>query len=520
MTDRRRIRRTFTQATLLPGLLSLFLPVAQGFAQSATDAADANPAQAQPNVLQQVVAKASVAAPPPAPEKAPAARKPGSLDAEGNIVLPELASPEGEREDAQQRFIEALANVYRTHPQLFAQRESLKATDETVNQAVSGFRPDVRYNYAKGRVTTRQQSGAQTETKNFSVTQPVFDGLSTISNYKGARDRVEAAQANLTALEQQVLLDGITAYTNVVNSMAVLQVNQNNVDLLNRQFLATKSRFEVGEVTRTDAAQAQTRLEIAKAGERQVLGTLDADRATFRRIIGFDAPQDLSLPAIPDGIPQTLDEALLVATSNEPALAAAQELESARLNDVNALKGAILPSVNLTGGVRRVVNTVGGSQSVSNDNIQLNVVIPLYQSGAEWSRVRQAKHLAQQAKYTAMDTRNAVVESVTRAWQLYVAAREVIKSAESAVEAAKTAMQSIRQESKFGVRTILDVLNTQQDMFNAQVSLVNARVTERLTAYRLLASIGRLTARDMGLPVDVYDPNQHYDKVKYKLIGF
>ncbi|NBO19233.1 MAG: secretion protein [Proteobacteria bacterium] len=431
-----------------------------------------------------------------------------------------MAGPQGEKPEAQQRFLDALANVYMTHPQLFAQRESLKATDETVNQAVSGFRPDVRANYSKGRVNTRQENGAQTETRSFNVTQPVFDGLSTVSNYKGARDRVEAAQANLTALEQQVLLDGITAYTNVVNSMAVLQVNQNNVDLLNRQYLATKSRFDVGEVTRTDTAQAQTRLEIAKASERQVLGTLDADRATFRRIIGFDAPQDLTLPAIPGGLPATLEEALVIATTNEPTLAAAQELESARLNDLNALKGAILPSVNLTGGVRRVQNTVGGSQSVSNDSIQLNFIVPLYQSGAEWSRVRQAKHLAAQAKFNAMDTRNAVVESVTRAWQLYVAAREVIKSSESAVDAAKTAMQSIRQESKFGVRTILDVLNTQQDMFNAQVSLVNARVTERLTAYRLLASVGRLTAKDLGLRVDVYDPNQHYDKVKYKLIGF
>jgi outer membrane protein len=150
----------------------------------------------------------------------------------------------------------------------------------------------------------------------------------------------------------------------------------------------------------------------------------------------------------------------------------------------------------------------------------MNLVIPLYQSGAEWSRIRESENQAQQAKFSTMDTKDAVMENVTRAWQDYNTAKAVITSNEEAVRAAQTALDGITQENRYGTRTILDVLNTQQDMFTAQVSLVNARVNEKQVAYRLLASIGSLTAQSLNLPVDVNDPKQHYDDVKYKLIGF
>ena len=215
---------------------------------------------------------------------------------------------------------------------------------------------------------------------------------------------------------------------------------------------------------------------------------------------------------------------------NEPTLNAALQLEKALKSDVSVYKGAVLPTLNAVASRRDSNNSVGGgtngtgttisSGSNNRDSLTLNLVVPLYQSGAEYARVRQAKDLAEQAKYNAIDTKNSVIETVTQTWQNYVTAKAVITSNEEAVRAAKTAMNSIQQENKYGSRTILDVLNTQQDMFNAQVNLVNARVTERQAAYKLLAAVGRLTASNLHLPVDINDPNQHYDDVKYKLIGF
>ncbi len=519
-------------------------------ADSVAEMADASPLQPSANVLMEPVgdvapvpakkktkaelkaeakaraaeaAKDKAAAKAEAKAKAKAAKDTPIQDADDTRVdalQPALAAPEGAKEDGKQDlFITALANVYDTHPQLKAQRETLEATDENVSQATSALRPNVGATYAYGRVGTQRDNSGTAETKALTATQPLFVG-GALSGIKGAKQRVKAGQAQLTALEQQVLFDAVVAYSNVVNRLAVLQVNQNNVDLLNKQYLATKSRFEVGEITRTDMAQAQSRLATAKANERSSLGALDVDRATFRRVIGFDAPDSLKLPPAPADMPQSLEAAQQEATANEPTLSAAQELEKASKSDVSVYKGAILPSVNVAGSLRDVDNsTVGGVQGTSNA-VTLNVTVPLYQSGAEYSRVRQAKDLAQRAKYVTMDTKNAVIETVTQAWENYVTAGAVITSNEEAVRAAKTAMNSIQQENKFGTRTILDVLNTQQDMVNAQVSLVNARVAERQASYSLLQAVGRLTAKGLHLPVDINDPNQHYDKVKYKLIGF
>lgn len=471
---------------------------------------------------------------PPAPPPADKAQKKllghtsaDDSDAPEAIVQPALAAPEAASEGAatpNDLFSQALATVYTHHPQLKAQRELLEATDETVAQAVSGFRPTAIASYTQGSTRSDVNHGSTRHTspteKALDVTQPIFNGGSTLASFASAKDRVMAGRANLTALEQQVLLDAVFAYTNVVNAQAVLEVNQNNVDLLGKQLKATQARFDVGEVTKTDLAQAQSRLATAQAGERQALGNLDSARATFRRVIGFDPPEKLDLPYTPGGIPPTLEDATRLASANEPTLEAAQHLEKAAESDVDVRTGALLPSVNVTGSVSRDNDTSTLQSSSSSNSILLNVSVPLYQSGAEWSRVREAKHQALQARYTTMDTKDAVIENATRAWQDYKTSRAVILSNEEAVRAANVAMQSIRQENKYGVRTILDVLNTQQDMFNAQVNLVNARVTERQAAYRLLATTGQLTAKGLNLPVDIKDPAAHYEGVKYKLIGF
>lgn len=516
---------------LFIALLSLScLAAAPAVAQALDDAQPAAPPASQTLDKALTTPPAPLLPLPPKHEKKPARKsvkkaEKNDLQADNpkiDALQPALAAPEnngeGEKTDL---FTTALVSVYNTHPQLKAQREAQKATDENVNLAVSSVRPDIRGGYSWGRLDTDKNTNSRSKTATYNATQPLFVG-GALSGIKSAKQRVAAGQAQLVAVEQQVLYDAVVAYCNVVNQLAVLQVNQNNVDLLDRQFLATKARFQVGDnITRTDLAQAQARLALAKASERTALGNLDVARATFARVIGFDAPEALSLPPEPAGLPDTLDVARQQAGANEPTLGAAIELEKASKSEVSVYKGAILPSLNATAQRRDVQgNTAGGQNSLTNDSFLLNLTVPLYQSGAEYARVRQAKDLAEQAHYNAIDTRNAVIENVTQTWQNYVTAKQVIQSNEEAVRAAKTAMNSIQQENKYGARSILDVLNTQQDMFNSQVNLVNARVAERQAAYRLLAAVGRLTAQSLHLPVDINDPKQHYDDVKYKLIGF
>lgn len=426
---------------------------------------------------------------------------------------------------SEQAFIDALINVYRNNPQLGGQRASLEATDETVSQAVSGFRPSIAYDYSRGRqrsqVGNSGDSIQSTTSRELNLTQDIFNGGETLATWRGAKDRVRAARAQLLDVEQQVFLAAIGAYVGVVESDSVLRLNQNNVDVLQKQLDATQARFDVGELTRTDVAQAQARLALARADERQALGDFETAQAAFRRVIGYEAPLPLGLPPIPASLPQTLSEAAETARARHPQMELAERLEKAAQSDVDARIGGLLPDVNITAGTG---NSQGGSASgvrrFESDEIRLNVTIPLYQSGAEWSRVRQAKSTAQQARYNTYDTRDAVQENVARAWQDFHTSQSLIVSNEESVRAAELALEGVKQENQYGERTILDVLNAEQELFSAKVNLVRAQASAKQQAYGLLAAVGKLTAQELGLPLALYDPKSHYNNVKYKLIGF
>ncbi len=428
---------------------------------------------------------------------------------------------------ASEEFNAALVYAYQNQPQLKAEREALKITDEGVAQAVSGFRPTANANYTAGRGRNNDNDNtwfySNSQQRGLTVNQPVFRGGSTVASYISAKDRVKAGRAQLEAIEQQVLLNAVIAYTDVVQKQSVLEVNQNNVDVLTRQLKATQARFDVGELTRTDIAQSQARLASAQAAERQALGDLAASQASFKRVIGYDAPSPILLPPVPNILPENIDQASLWAQQQNPTLEAARHLEKATASDVNVNTGAILPAVDVQGTMSRRDNATAGifrAGNNDNDQLLLNVSIPLYQSGAEWSRARAAKNVAQQAKFNAIDTQQSVMENVNRAWQDYNTAKAVIASNEQAVKAAQIALDGVREEHLYGTRTILDVLDTEQSFFTARVNLVSATVAEKQQAYRLLAAVGRLTAKDLKLAVDLIDPKSHYDKVKYQLIGF
>lgn len=417
-----------------------------------------------------------------------------------------------------------LTYVYQHHPQLLAEREKVKSVDESVAQAVSDFRPTISADVSKGR--NRKSNNAapwsygDTTAKGLTVTQPIFSGLDGVAGYSAAKQRVEAARADLTALEQQVLFNAIVAYTDFALAQSVLELNQNNVDVLTKQRNAAQVRFEVGELTKTDVSQAEARLASAKASEQQALGDLSIARANFLRAVGSPPPPHPAMPEIPSALPKSMAEASKLARAANPILTAAKHREKAFESDIDARVGSLLPDVSLQGTMSRSEGASSFVNKYDSDALTLNVSIPLYQSGAEWSRLREARNVAAQARFNTLDTTLAVEQDVTSAWQNYVTAASIIRSTEAAAKASGMALEGVRQENEFGVRTVLDVLDAEQENMNAKVNLIRATRTHKIQAYRLLASVGKLTAEGLTLPVKIYDPTEHYDSVKYQLLGW
>lgn len=430
--------------------------------------------------------------------------------------------PEGGGGDPQLKSV--LEFVYENHPALKAKREELKAIDEGVSQAISGFRPTVSANLSKGKTDGETNSSNwnsyDTKTSSLTATQPIFNGGGTLASFYAAKDKMKAERADLSALEQQTLYDAVVAYTDVVEKTAMLELNQKNTDVLRKQLEATKAKFDAGMLTITDTAQAQSRFAAAQSSERQSLGDLAVTRATFQRVIGYDAPSKVSLPPIPAGIPENISQANEIARENSPILESAKRNEKAAENNIYVNGATILPSVYLQGAMS---DSKGVSPAViqqKSNSITLNLSVPLYQSGAEWSRLRAAKNQAEQAKFNTIDTHAAVVESVTQAWEDFSTASAIIAANEVAVKATDTALKGTQKENEFGTRTVLDVLNAEQEAFAAKVALIKASRAEKVLAYRLLATIGKLTSNDLGLATDVPSPKEHYNDVKYQLLGW
>lgn len=426
-------------------------------------------------------------------------------------VITEQASP----------FLQALVSAYTTNPKLKAEREQLKAVDEGVAEALSGFRPHAQANIARGRQrskTTGAWNYQDSSSRSASISQPLFSGGQTVYGYQSAKQNVKAARADLRMIEQQVLLAAVSAYSDVFEKQSVLELTQNNVDVLGKQLQATKDRFEVGDLTRTDIAQAEARYAAAVAASQQAHGDLKTAKATFQKVVGY-APDNLLPGSIIPELPATLEDAIAIAETKNPNIIAASHLTKAGEYQVSKLQGAILPEVSLDASASRSKG-LGFVNNFDSDSLLLNMNIPLYQSGAEYARVREAKNRHQQSKFIELDVKNEVVETVTRAYEGYQTSLAVIDSTASAVEAADVAREGVRDENQFGVRTILDVLDAEQELFSSQVSLVRAERSKTIQAYQLLAAIGELSAGTLGLPVDSYDPKDHYQRVKWLPAGF
>jgi outer membrane protein/adhesin transport system outer membrane protein len=346
----------------------------------------------------------------------------------------------------------------------------------------------------------------------------VFRGFRTVAEVQRAENRVRAERARLISVEQTVFLAAATAYVDVLRDQVVLEFNISNEQVLRRQLEAAQDRFAVGELTRTDVSQAEARLARAKADRIQAEGDLESARAVYRRVIGA-APEKLEKPGPVTGLPATLDEALAAAGSWNPGVLIAEFNEKAARDDVDLVVGELLPTVDITASFDQRRDAASRFSESETASVLGQITIPLYQAGLVSARVREAKQVASQGRLKVVESRRQAIEDTTRAWEALQTARARIVAFEAEIRANETALEGISQEAIAGLRTVLDILDAEQELLDAKVNLVRVKRDEVVASFELLSAAGRLTARDLNLPVEFYDPAVHYRTVRGKFFG-
>jgi TolC family type I secretion outer membrane protein len=429
-----------------------------------------------------------------------------------------------------QTLTEALAEAYNTNPQLLAQRALLRATDEQVPQALSGWRPTVNFTgqlagnrtaFTQNQFTRTQFSTFQSNLIGLQVTQPVYSGGRTVAQSRQAIETVQSTRAQTLAVETSVLQSVAQAYLDTVRDQSLVEVNRNNVKVLREQLAATQDRFRVGEVTRTDVAQAEASLAQAIGQLTNAEGALAQSRAEYVRAVGRP-PGILLLPRERPTLPATRQEAQSLAANNNFNVISANFAELAARDNIAAVRSQLLPQISLVGNVARsAAPTATLSSSLENSgSVTLQMTMPLYEAGAIYSQTRQAEQTVGQRRSQVDDARRAAVQAVTQAWEALKSARASVSSFAAAVRAAQIALEGIQQEALVGTATTLDVLIQNQTLLTTQSQLIVAEHDSAIAEFNVAAATGRLIAPELHLPVKLYDMDAHYREVKGKWIGF
>lgn len=416
---------------------------------------------------------------------------------------------------------EALGATYRANPTLTAQRESLKATDAGVAIARSAGRPTLSGTAGVTRDISRSGRFDVGTGKGPFITAgadlafPLFQGGVVRNDIKAAKTRVEAGRATLRAVEGDVFTEAVAAYMDVIRDRATVELNSNNVRVLETNLQATQDRFEIGDVTRTDVAQSEARLALARSRFTLAQGRSTASEQNYRRVIGQQPGQLQPPPPLPP-FPATADEAVRIALSNNPDLIAITRQAEAAGYDVKSVRGTRLPTITAvaSGEYFDATGDDLGLQSGTATTIGAQARVPLYQGGLPSARVRQAQALEGQTLELRIATERSVVSATRSAFADYQAAADAIKSNEVAVKANELALEGVRAENSVGTRTILDVLDAEQELLNSQVLLVTARRDAYVAGFQLLNAMGQAEADDLGLDGGpLYDPLGNYRRV-------
>lgn len=422
---------------------------------------------------------------------------------------------------------DALVQAYNTNPDLAGERANQRANDENVPIARSQGRPGANATGSVNSSLYDSDANAISPTRQgqlgVNLSQPIFSGGAVRNSVRAAEVRVEAGQANLRGAESDVFTQAVTTYVDVLRDEAIVRLNQQNVRVLQVNLQATRDRFEVGDLTRTDVAQSEARLALAESQLRTAEARLIGSRENYIRVIGTP-PGVLAAPPPLPNLPDDPGTAEQTARANNPFLEAAQLARDATRYDVSVARASRLPQVsvgvggnyyNYLGSIPTAAAAQGASGNGFSTTIGAQLSVPLFQGGRPAAQVRQARAREAAAIEQVTLTERGVIAQARSAFASYDSALKVIASSRVAVEANRLSLEGVRAENSVGTRTILDILNAEQELLNAQVNYVTAERDAYVAGFTLLAAMGRAEAKDLGLDGGpLYDPEANYKRVR------
>ncbi len=416
---------------------------------------------------------------------------------------------------------QAMSSAYHNNSTLESERAALRATDESVPQALAGWRPTITANESVTHTWTDTSipfaNTGQASRGDLSITlsQPIFRGFKTVESTAVAEAQVNAGRQNLLVVEQTTLFNAIQAYMNVIQFRQILGLRQKNVNVLQKQLNATQARFNAGELTRTDVSQARATLSGSQGQLAIAVANVKAAEANFLQVVGH-SPGKLAVPRLAPR-PRSLNEAHAIAQQTNPNILFAAQVQDASEHQIGVIGGDLLPQLSVSASAS-IDRSFDNNNYTSVGTIQGSLVVPIYEAGRTYSGVRQAKETASQNRLKVVSAVRNVRESVTNAWNNIISTGQGLASARSQVAASRLALDGVQQEYQVGSRSTIEVLNAEQTLVGSEISQVTAQHDQVIASYSLLGSMGHLTARHLGIG-GLYDPTEHYNDVRNKWIG-
>ncbi|UFW52378.1 TolC family outer membrane protein [Bradyrhizobium arachidis] len=419
---------------------------------------------------------------------------------------------------------EALAKAYQTNPQLNAERARQRATDENVPQALAGYRPQIVASLSAGLQSVRNLLPDNTiQTANLkpwvigvTVTQTLFNGFRTANNVRAAELQVQSGREALRNVGQGVLLDAVTAYTNVLANQSLVEAQRSNVAFLRETLAVTQRRLNAGDVTPTDTAQAEARLNRGLADLNAAEVALAVSQATYAQVIGNPPSQLRAAEVVDRYLPKSREDAMTMAIRQHPAVMAAGFDVDVASTNIRVAEGALLPSASVQGSASKSRNNdpTLGTFAEDQASIVASVTAPIYDGGQAASQTRQAKEVSAQSRLVLDQVRNQARTAAVSAWVANEGAKIAVSASESEVKAATVALQGVQREAAGGQRTTVDVLNSQADLIQAKARLIGALRDRVIASYTLLSAVGHLDVKTLSLNTPDYLPEVHYQQVR------
>ena len=416
----------------------------------------------------------------------------------------------------------ALASAYNNNPTLNAQRAATRAVDESIAIAKSGYRPTVT---ANANIGLSRTTAGGTETNlapggfGVVINQTLWDSYLTQNNVNSAQAAVSASQQALRNAEQNILFNGAAAYLDVLRDRSIVSFQRKSLEFLNEQVRSEQTRFDVGEATRTDVAQARASRAAAQAAVSLAAANLKSSEAVYRQIIGNN-PKKLSLvKGVDKKFPLSTGKGMVIAQREHPAIKSTEFLVDQAIFNVKSAESGLLPRVDLQASATRNFDQNTTTSVIDNQSVTATLTVPIYQGGAQSGQIRQNKETLGQRRIEVDESVDSVRAAVVSAYSQYEGAKAALTANQEQLKAAKLALEGAVEERKVGQRTTLDVLDTQTQVINAQIALANSSRDIKVAGYAILSAIGRLSAKNLGLQVAVYEPEVHKKAVEDKWFG-